>query len=150
MIVAPGLNRGQFRPGVKQWLLRALGGQVLNAIVRPMFSPSQTFGRKPAATCRRRHVRHPVMLAGSAMAVTRSRSVMIADVSELGARLGGRDLPSPGDELLMVVGSTDRMANVMWRSGDQCGVALDQPLAPDNIERMKQEADWAAVTGWER
>ena len=90
------------------------------------------------------------MLAGSALAVTRSRSVVIADVSALGARLGGRDLPSPGDELLMVAGSTDRMGTVMWRSGDQCGVELDEPLAPDSIDRMKQEADWAAVTGWER
>ena len=89
-------------------------------------------------------------LAGSAMAVTRSRSVMIADVSELGARFGGRDLPSPGDELLMVVGSTDRMGTVMWLSGDQCGVELDQPLTPDIIERMKQEADWSEVTGWGR
>ena len=90
------------------------------------------------------------MLAGSALAVTRSRSVVIADVSALGARLGGRDLPSPGDELLIVAGSTDRMGTVMWRSGDQCGVELDEPLAPDSIDRMKQEADWAAVTGWER
>ena len=90
------------------------------------------------------------MLAGSALAVTRSRSVVISDVSALGARLGGRDLPAPGDELLMVIGSTDSMGSVMWRSGDQCGVELDEPLANDAIERMKQEAAWAAVTGWGR
>ena len=50
----------------------------------------------------------------------------------------------------MIVGSTDRLGTVRWRSGDQCGVELDEPLAPDIIERMKQEAGWAAVTGWER
>jgi hypothetical protein len=115
-----------------------------------MVSPRQSFGTKSAGPCNRRHPRHAVMLAGSALAVTRSRSVVVADLSKLGARLGGRDLPSPGDELLVVVGSTDRMGTVIWRSGDQCGVELDEVLAPDNIQRMKQEADWAAVTGWGR
>ena len=99
---------------------------------------------------RRRSPREAVMLAGSAMSVTRSRSVVVADVSPRGARLGGRDLPAPGDDLLMVVGSQDRMGTVMWRSADKCGVRLDEPLADENIVQMKQEAGWAAVTGWER
>ena len=99
---------------------------------------------------RRRSPREAVMLAGSAMSVTRSRSVMIADLSAGGARLGGRDLPAAGDDLLMVVGSQDRMGTVMWRSGDKCGVRVDEPLAADHIARMKEEARWAAVTGWER
>ena len=99
---------------------------------------------------RRRSPREAVMLAGSAMSVTRSRSVMIADISVSGARLGGRDLPAAGDDLLMVVGSQDRMGTVMWRSGDHCGVRVDDPLAADQIAQMKQEAAWAEVTGWER
>ena len=107
-------------------------------------------GTNPFADCRRRSVREPTMLAASAMSVTRSRSVMIADLSSTGARLGGRDLPAPGDDLLMVVGSQDRMGTVMWRSGDKCGVRLDEPLAHDNIALMQREANWASVTGWER
>jgi hypothetical protein len=99
---------------------------------------------------RRRSPREDVMLAGSAMSVTRSRSVMISDVSARGARLGGRDLPAPGDDLLMVVGSQDRMGTVKWRTGDACGVCVDEPLAAENIAQMKQEAGWALVTGWER
>ena len=50
----------------------------------------------------------------------------------------------------MVVGSQDRMGTVMWRSGDHCGVRVDEPLAADQIAQMKQEAGWAEVTGWER
>ena len=106
--------------------------------------------RNAFADCRRRSVREPVMLAGSAMSVTRSRSVMIADLSATGALLGGRDLPAPGDDLLMVVGSQDRMGTVMWRQGDKCGVRLDEPLAHEQIALMEREAAWAAVTGWER
>jgi hypothetical protein len=109
-----------------------------------------SIARNPFADCRRRTPREPVMLAGSAMSVTRSRSVMIADLSAYGALLGGRDLPAPGDDLLMVVGSQDRMGTVMWRAGDKCGVRLDEPLAHEQIALMEREADWASVTGWER
>ena len=90
------------------------------------------------------------MLAGSAMSVTRSRSVMVADVSAEGAMLGGRDLPAPGDDLLMVVGSQDRMGQVMWRRDDKCGVRLDEPLEQAHIAQMKREAAWTSVIGWER
>ena len=108
------------------------------------------FVKQQSWNCRRRFPRERVMLAGSAMSITRSRSVVIADVSAGGARLGGRDLPAPGDELLMVVGSTDRTGTVVWCSGDKCGVSVDEPLADENIALMKQEAAWETVTGWER
>ena len=104
----------------------------------------------PFADCRRRAVREPVMLAGSAVSVTRSRSVAISDLSTTGALLGGRDLPVPGDDVLVVIGSQDRMGMVRWRSGDKCGVLLDEPLAQEHIALMKQEAAWASVTGWQR
>ena len=88
------------------------------------------------------------MLAASAISVTRSRSVMITDVSATGARIGGRDLPAPGNDMLMVVGSQDRMGTVVWRTVDNCGVTLDQPFDAADIDRMKREAHWASVTGW--
>jgi hypothetical protein len=100
--------------------------------------------------CRRRHAREQVTLAASAMSVTRSRSVMITDVSALGARMGGRDLPAPGDDVLMVVGSQDRMGTVVWRTVEECGLRLDEPLDAGHVDRMKGEAHWASVTGWGR
>ena len=90
------------------------------------------------------------MLAGSAMAVTRSRSVVLSDISFTGARMDGRDLPPAGDDVLMVVGSVDTMATVMWRYADHCGVRFEAPLCHARIAQMKQEADWASVTGWDR
>ncbi len=109
-----------------------------------------SFGRRVTPICSRRSGREAVMLAGSAMAVTRSRSVVVSDLSSQGAGLAGRDLPPAGDDVLMVVGTTDRMATVVWRHGDKCGIRFDQPLGNDNIELMKSEAPWAAVTGWDR
>jgi hypothetical protein len=108
------------------------------------------FGKKTEDPCRRRSAREEVTLAGSALAIARSRSVVIADLSPTGAGLCGRDLPPPGDELLMVVGSLDRMARVVWRGADKCGIRFDQPLFDENIAQMKQEAGWARVTGWAR
>lgn len=101
----------------------------------------------PFHDCRRRYPREDVMLAGSAMAVTRSRSVMVTDLCEMGARMGGRDLPAPGNDMLLVVGSQDRMGIVVWRTLEECGVSLDEPLDGADIDRMKREADWKSVTG---
>lgn len=109
-----------------------------------------SFGKKQAPTSRRRCERDEVMLAGSAMAITRSRSIVVGDLSAIGAGLNGRDLPGPGDDLLMIVGSQDRMARVAWRAGDRCGVRFDPPLIADQMEQMKAEADWSVVAGWER
>lgn len=109
-----------------------------------------SFGNKQAPPSCRRYEREEVMLAGSAMAITRSRSIVVSDLSATGAGLGGRDLPKCGDDLLIIVGSQDRMARVAWRTGDKCGVSFDQPLIGDQIELMKAEADWSVVAGWER
>ena len=107
------------------------------------------FGKKiPIQLCRRRFRRQVVMLAGSALSITRSRSIAVSDLSATGACIGGRDLPLAGDDMLFVIGSSDRMARVMWRVADRCGIQFDQPLREDTIELMKREAQWAEVAGW--
>jgi PilZ domain len=99
-------------------------------------------------SCRRGSAREPVALGASALAIARSRSVIISDLSREGARIDGRDLPPPGDDLLMVVGSLETMATVVWRSGDKCGIIFDQSLPYKNIVQMKREADWTSIAGW--
>jgi hypothetical protein len=106
-----------------------------------------TFGRKSPPVCRRGSGRETVTLAGSALAMTRSRSIAICDLSPEGAALNGRDLPPPGEEFLFVAGSTDRMADVVWQAGDKCGVRFDAPLDPDDVALMKREAQWETVVG---
>jgi hypothetical protein len=100
--------------------------------------------------CRRHAAREPVVLAGSAYALARSRSVIVSDLSNEGAKLDGRDLPPPGEDLLMVVGSFESFAKVMWRTDEKAGVRFDEQVAPEAIEKMKKEAQWATVTGWWR
>lgn len=106
------------------------------------------FGKRETPPCRRQCMREQVMLAGSALAVTRSRSIVVQDISESGAALAGRDLPPAGDDVLMVVGPFDAMARVVWRTADQCGIRFDELIEPDLLAQMKRQATWESVCGW--
>jgi hypothetical protein len=100
--------------------------------------------------CRRLAEREPVVLAGSAYALARSRSVIISDLSSEGAQLDGRDLPLPGEDLLVVVGSVDTFAKVVWRTNDKAGVHFDGALPAETIAQIKKDAAWETVAGWWR
>jgi|SRR3954447_1480400 hypothetical protein len=100
--------------------------------------------------CRRSSEREEVVLAGSAFGLGRSRSIIVSDLSSEGARLDARDMPAPGDDVLVVVGPFDGLATVVWRSDDHCGVHFDEVLPGETLERMKTEAKWMSVAGWYR
>src|SRR5437764_2346628 len=100
--------------------------------------------------CRRSSEREDVVLAGSAFGLGRSRSIIVSDLSSEGARLDARDMPAPGDDVLVVVGPFDGLATVVWRTDDRCGVSFDEPLPGKTLDRMKSEAKWMAVAGWYR
>lgn len=99
---------------------------------------------------RRQIARQPVSLAASALSLSRSRSVVISDLSPEGAHVDGRDLPLPGEDLLLVVGSFDAFAKVMWRTGDRAGIHFDDAVPAESISRMQREAAWESVAGWYR
>jgi hypothetical protein len=102
----------------------------------------------PSCDCRRATPRTPVVLAASALAIARSRSVLVTDLSPGGAQLGGRDLPPAGDDLLMLIGSLDAMGTVVWRDGDKCGVHFDEAIVDETIAQMKREANWEDIACW--
>jgi hypothetical protein len=106
--------------------------------------------RETAPVCRRRHEREAVTLAGSAFGLARSRSVIVSDLSPEGAQLDARDLPPPGGDIFMVVGSFDTLARVVWRSPEKCGIEFDEAVADETLAKMKQEAKWMSVAGWYR
>src|SRR5258708_14667112 len=98
--------------------------------------------KEQTQACRRASEREEVVLAGSAYGLGRSRSIIVSDLSAEGARLDARDMPAPGDDVLVVVGPFDGLATVAWRSDDKCGVEFDEALAVDILDRMKSEAKW--------
>ena len=98
----------------------------------------------------RRSVREGVALAASALALDRSRSVIVSDLTAEGALLDGRDLPMPGEDLLVVVGSLETFAKVVWRTGEKAGILFDDAMPEENLAQMKQEGEWMTVAGWYR
>lgn len=103
-----------------------------------------------AADRRRRSVRETVALAASAFGLARSRSVIISDLSPEGAKLDGRDLPPPGEDMVLVAGSFDTMSTVAWRSDDKCGIQFDEAISHEVIAQLKRDAEWMSVAGWYR
>lgn len=106
------------------------------------------FGKREGPPCRRQSPREEVALAGSALSVTRSRSIVVQDISELGAALVGRDLPPAGDDVLMVVGPHDAMGRVVWQAKDKCGIRFDEPIEGEVLQVIKQQASWESICGW--
>ena len=104
----------------------------------------------PPQSCRRRREREAVTLAGSAYGLGRSRSIIVSDLSAEGARLDARDMPAPGDDVLVVIGPFDGLATVAWRSDDKCGVEFDEPVPDYMLGAMKNDAKWMEVAGWYR
>jgi hypothetical protein len=107
-------------------------------------------GQDQSHSCRRASEREPVVLAGSAFGLGRSRSIIVSDLSAGGARLDARDMPAPGDDVLVRVGPFDGLARVMWRTDDKCGVEFDEPLPDYMMVAMKKQAKWMEVAGWYR
>ena len=101
-------------------------------------------------SCRRASEREEVVLAGSAFGLGRSRSIIVSDLCTEGARLDARDMPAPGDDVLVVVGPFEGLATVVWRGDDRCGVRFDDALTGEVRDRMKSEAKWMSVAGWYR
>ena len=113
-------------------------------------SPVYADQKFPSHDCRRHEAREEVALAGSALALGCSRSIVISDLSPDGARIDGRDMPPPGEDMLMVAGSQDAFARIVWRTDGKCGIRFDETMSPDNLTLMKQEAAWMSVAGWWR
>jgi hypothetical protein len=95
----------------------------------------------------RRTIRKAVVLAASALGLRRSISVVVPDLSVNGAKLQGRDLPTPGERLLINFGQTGLFATVAWKGRDECGIVFDRQLDCRGLAQLQSEADWAKVMG---
>jgi len=107
-------------------------------------------GQDRNSTCRRACEREEVVLAGSAFGLGRSRSIIVSDLCLEGARLDARDMPAPGQDVLVVVGPFEGLATVVWRTDDRCGVEFDEALPEYMVSAMKNDAKWMEVAGWYR
>ena len=99
---------------------------------------------------RRTAVRKAVVLAASALGFQQSRSVVVPDLSEAGAKLQGRGLPEVGERLLINFGETGLFATVAWSRRDECGILFDRSIDARELLKLEVEADWGNVMGLAR
>jgi hypothetical protein len=91
--------------------------------------------------------RERVVLVASAQVIDSACSAVIADLSNRGAKLQGRDLPSNGREALITTGSLAVFATVAWCKTDECGIRFDPPLDHCQLGQLEHEGQWATVMG---
>ena len=117
---------------------------LVNCSVREM----AMFGRRvDVPGGQRRAKRETVVLAASAVGIGRSNSVAVPDISQVGARLQGQDLPRRGERLLMRFGETSLFATVAWSGRDQCGIVFERRLDEQAVQQLQCDADWGRVMG---
>ncbi len=71
----------------------------------------------------------------------RSHGAILLDLSTIGARLRGADLPQVGEELLMTVETVRAYGRVAWSDSGECGVAFHEPLQSQEVEAVLKVAD---------
>jgi hypothetical protein len=64
----------------------------------------------------------------------------MTDISCLGARLSGNELPMNGEALELTVEGVRAFGTVAWLNECECGIAFDDPLEPLEVERLRRIA----------
>jgi hypothetical protein len=84
------------------------------------------FGKRIDGPGGRRWIRRrKVSIAGSALFIDGTRSVLIEDLTLAGARLLGRGLPGAGAQLELRVGERSLFGEVTWAGTDRRGIMFD-------------------------
>jgi hypothetical protein len=76
----------------------------------------------------RRAVRDDAMIRVAMMTLTETVGVDLLDLSTSGAKLRGRDLPAPGEQVIVLLGRLEAFGSVVWRDEDQGGIRFDVSL----------------------
>jgi hypothetical protein len=107
-----------------------------------------TFGKRidrPGGS--RRAKREEVLMSAAMMTTMDSLTVDLLDLSNSGARLRGNNLPPPGLEVLVLLGSLEAFGSVVWRIGDQCGVQFDVALSEGAVAAVERERGPSRLRG---
>lgn len=89
---------------------------------------------------RRRTPRRAIFVAGSAVTIHGSKSVVVENMSASGAKIRGRDLPCAGKQILIWMEGLDVLGSVAWARKDECGVRFDVSLEADTLICLEEQA----------
>lgn len=89
---------------------------------------------------RRAAARRAIFVAGSAVTIHGSRSVVVENLSASGARVRGRNLPKKGKQILIWMEGLDVLGSVAWARSDECGVRFDVSLDTEALTCLEEQA----------
>lgn len=89
---------------------------------------------------RRRASRRSIFVAGSAVTIQGSKSVVVENLSAGGAKIRGRYLPRKGKQILIWMEGLDVLGSVAWASNDECGVRFDVALEAEALTCLEEQA----------
>ena len=96
-----------------------------------------TFGRRSGGG-RRRAARESLPLIAVFTTLTRSHSAELVDISPMGARLQGSELPGDGEEeVVLCVDRVRAFGRVVWESGDEFAMVFDDPLDDEYVDALR-------------
>ena len=87
----------------------------------------------------RRAVRDDAMIRVAMMTLTETVGVDLLDLSTSGAKLRGRGLPAPGEQVIVLLGRLEAFGSVVWRDEGQCGISFDVPLSENAQSVVESE-----------
>lgn len=99
-----------------------------------------TFG-KCAGGGRRKAARAPALQLSVLSTITTDHRVGLVNLSSRGVRVTAPDLPAEGEPVVFKAAGMRSFGHVVWSRNGQCGVAFDTPLAADQVDRLRNEAD---------
>ena len=106
-----------------------------------------TFGRRSGGG-RRRAARESLPLIAVFTTLTRSHSAELVDISPMGARLQGSELPGDGEEeVVLCVDRVRAFGRVVWASGDEFAMVFDDPLDDEYVDALRDAIDGLASPG---
>ena len=97
------------------------------------------FGKRQASPPqeRRERKRDPLGIAVSLYSVGQSRVVLMADVSQTGARFKGHDLPPVGKDVMLIAGDVELFGEVVRSNEGEAAIHFDRPIGPDELEALQ-------------
>jgi hypothetical protein len=69
---------------------------------------------------------------------TKTLSSHLIDVSSTGLRLCGKNLPLPGEDVLVSIEGVKGFGTIVWQKGDTRGVAFEPSLLPGEVQKLRQ------------
>jgi hypothetical protein len=79
--------------------------------------------------------------------VAHDHHAILLNISRAGACLKAPVLPAEGEELRFRAASVQAYGRIVWSRGEQCGVAFEPPMAPNDVEHLRVEGNLPSLCG---